>query len=289
MTAAWHDPIAFTARRLAARPLHEGGDQRLDVGGGQLRVRVLGEGPPLVILPDPPNVIEHYEALLPRLAKEHRVICFELPGFGFNRPPADYGFRTHDTSALLAATLGALKVRGATLSCACVGAHSALLMCRQRPELVSRILLHQFQAFDAAQAWVQTVNVFGTLTTPWVGQLLMGLGSRIVAHGWYDVSLPDEVPREPYREHTKAALKAGAGFPLASAFQSFSASEAPPLPEGLDATVIWGGSDPCHVDSDPRSALAVLPGARFIELPEVGHFPDLERPDWFLELIRGDA
>ena len=251
---------------------------------------MLGEGePPLIILPDPPNVIEHYKDLLPQLAQDRQVICFDLPGFGFFKPPPCYKFATNHTAALIARTLDALGVRGATLSCSCVGAHAALYMVESRPDLVDRILLLQFQAFEATQAWVRAVSAGGIIATPWLGQVFMALANRIVVHGWYDVALPKGVSRAHYREIALNALRDGAHFPLASAFQSILSGSVYSLPNKLDTTIVWGASDPCHMASDSRSAIEAMPHARFIELPEVGHFPDLERPDWFVELVRGNT
>ncbi len=256
------------------------------VGGGSARVRMLGSGePPLVVLPDPPNVVEHYDMLLPRLARERRVICCELPGFGFFRPPPDHTFSMEDTAALLAKALCGLGVQRATVTCACIGAHAVLYMAERWPELVERVFLLQFQAFPAAQAWVQTVNVHGIITLPWIGQVFMDAARYVVVRHWYDASLPPGVCGASYAATAVGALRSGASFPLASAFQSFRCSGGRPLTRKLDSTIVWGGDDPCHVDSDPRAAIEAIPQARFILLPGVGHFPDLERPDLFVELV----
>ena len=289
MHGLWVNSSGDNRRRSAKRVLRIGPDTVVAINEGEVRVRVLGQGePPLIILPDPPNVIKHYDHVLPLLARNRQVICFDLPGFGFFKPPPSYTFAINDTAELIAATLDALGVQGATLSCSCVGAHAALYMIESRPDLVDRILLFQFQAFGAAQAWVRAVSMGGIITTPWIGQVFMGLARRMVVHEWYDVALPKGVSRARYREIALKALRDGARFPLASAFQSLLSGSVYSLPHNLDTTVIWGASDPCHAGSDPRSAIEAMPNARFIELPQVGHFPDLERPAWFVELTRGN-
>ena len=252
----------------------------------------MGRGePPVVVVPDPPNVVEHYDMLLGRLARDRRVICLELPGFGFFRPPRDYDFEIEDTAALLADALDVLGVRGATVSCSCVGAHAVLCMAERWPELVERVLLVQFQAFEAAQAWVDTVSLHGVITTPVIGQMVTKWANSVVVRGWYERALPPEACGASYAATALEALRAGANFPLAAAFQSFRRSGGCTLTRGaeVNATVVWGSADPSHVDSEPRSALDAIPHARFIELPGVGHFPDLERPDLFVELVRGAA
>ena len=261
-------------------------------GGGRVRVRIMGRGePPVVVVPDPPNVVEHYDILLGQLARDRRAICLELPGFGFFQPPRDYNFDIGDTAALLADVLDRLGVRGATVTCACIGAHAVLCMTQRRPELVERVLLVQFQAFEAAQAWVDTVSLHGVITTPVIGQIVTKLAAGAVVRGWYERALPPEGRGACYAATALEALRAGARFPLATAFQSFRRSRGCELTRGrgVDATVVWGSADPSHVKSEPRSALDAIPHARFIELRGVGHFPDLERPELLAELVRGAA
>src|SRR5688572_279329 len=48
------------------------------------RVRLLDSrtpGPVVVLVPDGPNVIEHYAGLMSKLAESCRVVCFDMPGF----------------------------------------------------------------------------------------------------------------------------------------------------------------------------------------------------------------
>ena len=42
-----------------------------------------------VLAPDPPNVIEHLSPLVDALSTSHRVVCVELPSFGFSSGGAD--------------------------------------------------------------------------------------------------------------------------------------------------------------------------------------------------------
>ena len=69
---------------------------RVELSCATLRVRsASGVGHPIVFLIDPPNTVEHYDALIQILAQRGRVLCVELPGFGFSTPGAgfDHGAR----------------------------------------------------------------------------------------------------------------------------------------------------------------------------------------------------
>src|SRR5690349_15193716 len=74
MPPSWLEWLLQTRR--AGRPPERPGTRLWDVGGAVLRVRTAGErGPTLVIVPDPPNVIEHYDRLIELLVPDVRVVC----------------------------------------------------------------------------------------------------------------------------------------------------------------------------------------------------------------------
>lgn len=59
--------------------------QLLKVSIGTIRLLDTKEGKEtIVIIPDGPNIIEHYFPLLEQLKKSFRVVIFDLPGFGFS-------------------------------------------------------------------------------------------------------------------------------------------------------------------------------------------------------------
>ena len=62
-----------------------------DAGSVQIHYRVLGDGPPLVLLHATPRSSRVYERLMPLLAAGgFRVYAFDTPGFGYSDPlPAD--------------------------------------------------------------------------------------------------------------------------------------------------------------------------------------------------------
>lgn len=56
-------------------------------GGGALRVLDGGEGPPWVLLHGRGNAASTWFPLWPALARTHRVLALDLPGFGSSTPP----------------------------------------------------------------------------------------------------------------------------------------------------------------------------------------------------------
>ena len=58
------------------------------VGDGELRVRIGGEGPPLLLLHGNPQTHAMWHAVAPALARTHTVICPDLRGYGGSFKPA---------------------------------------------------------------------------------------------------------------------------------------------------------------------------------------------------------
>ena len=61
--------------------------------------------PTLVITPDAPNAIEHYDTLTRRLGRSANVVCIEAPGSGFSFPRRDYDFSIERIAAALGSAL----------------------------------------------------------------------------------------------------------------------------------------------------------------------------------------
>jgi pimeloyl-ACP methyl ester carboxylesterase len=62
----------------------------------------------VVLACDPPNVIEHYDDVFRLLAPSYRVLCLELPGFGFSRPVPGFRFTIDEYGATVEEVLGEL-------------------------------------------------------------------------------------------------------------------------------------------------------------------------------------
>lgn len=59
----------------------------MDTGDATLRVRVGGDGPPLVLLHGHPRTHATWHKVAPRLAQEFRVVCPDLRGYGRSSKP----------------------------------------------------------------------------------------------------------------------------------------------------------------------------------------------------------
>jgi pimeloyl-ACP methyl ester carboxylesterase len=273
-----------TVRAALTRP-----DVRLvDTPTGPVRLREQGQSERTVVIAcDPPNVIEHYDALFDIMAPTHRVICLEMPGFGFSRPAVGFGFGLPDYASTVMHLLDDLRVGPCTLAFPCVWGYVALRVAAERPELVAALALTQTPQWSDEVAWARRIDSYGLIRTPIAGQALMAVAPRPVADRWYRAALPRAEPAlDRFTTPARAALSRGAMFCLASFTQAWFGGPAPtfaPVPH--PGVIIWGGADRSHRYSGAESALQYLPRAHHLTMPDAGHFPDLEQPERFRDAL----
>lgn len=251
-----------------------------------LRYRDHGEGDQTyVFAADPPVVLEHYDELVRVLSRHARVIVLELPGFGFSpaRPGFDFALGSSVQGALQA--LVQLGVRGATLCFPCASAYVALAAAHQRPDLVSRLLLAQAPAYAGELAWKQRRDPKGVLGRPVLGQLAMRAVSEKRLPAWFSLAVGDRTRLAPFTELAAQRLQDGARWSLASAFQRYLVDGGAPPTVQQPVIALWGELDRSHTETDRESSRALGAHVEVVRWSDVGHFPELEAPERFAELL----
>ncbi|MFA5940067.1 MAG: alpha/beta hydrolase [Sinimarinibacterium sp.] len=253
-----------------------------------IRYREAGTlGPCIVLCADPPVPLEVYDALIERLARDYRVIVFELPAFGFSLPRASLQLNLPAASATVERFLRQLDRGPYLLAFSCVPAYVALWIAARTPELVSGLVVIQAPHWSEELLWKARRDPRGILARPWLGQVLLKLLRRRRAGAWYRLAVGQRQFVAPFTAETEHAFAHGACFSLASAFQQFLVAEAPAIaPPSQPALVVWGGADRSHADTDKDSIRRHLPQARIVHFDSAGHFPELEAPDRFVDALR---
>ncbi len=276
MSRHWIDRLehAWMARRRG--PLAPG-FSRVPAGGATFRVRVVGRdqpGPTIVLAPDPPNVIEHLAALADALAARHRVVCVELPGFGFSTAPAGFDFSVAASTQLLGALLDELGLAPYAIALPCLAGLIGSALAAARPDLISHVIGVQAPGITGARAWAERVDRRGVVRRRGLGQAVVLATRHRLARSWFRAALADRGHVAGFVAVTDAAYARGATYPLASALQAVMRGAPGPLPAPSQPTLaVWGGRDRTHRGTQ-RDEL--YPGAPVVVLDAAGHFPELE-------------
>jgi pimeloyl-ACP methyl ester carboxylesterase len=247
-------------------------------------VRVYDSGtattkPCVIFVPDGPNVIEHYEALIALLSPHLRVVCFDMPGFGHSLPQASYTHSLDQGAQAVLGVMDALSIDKATLAFSCANGFYAIRAALKAPQRVSQLVLSQTPSLQDMHTWVERI-IPKPLKVPVFGQLVAWLFRRRTALPWYRAALPRTTDAVPFQDKARYALACGSCFCLAGVVQGLL-GEAPESLRGVSTpcTVIWGTMDRSHKPTKPQSLLAYLPHANVVYFDDCGHFPDIEQPE----------
>jgi len=138
LTATWVERRSRRAER--AQPP---AGRLLDVDGVRLHVVERGEGSPVVLIHGNMVSQRDFEAsgLMERLARDHRVIAFDRPGFGHSSRPRNRLWTPTAQAELLHAALAQLGVEPAVVVGHSMGAMVALALALDHPADVRRLVL----------------------------------------------------------------------------------------------------------------------------------------------------
>ena len=256
--------------------------------GHRLRVHDLGGGPfTLVFVPDPPNVLAHHRASFERLAKSFRVIGIELPGFGFSRPRRSFGYSLSESAAAVTSALRQLDAKQCILCLSCVAGLASVVAAARHPDLVAGVAAIQTPDLPAALAWSERVDKQRIARTPVLGQLVVRATRRELADQWYRAAAGSPEAATLLTQTALEAYARGAVYGLSTALQQLPHVNDDDLAvtEHVPAIAMWGNRDRTHRRTDRRGLQRYLPRLQVAEFDQAGHFPDLETPEEFRDVL----
>lgn len=244
------------------------------VDGVRVRYVDQGQGPPVVLIHGYASSLEAWSAVIPVLARTHRVIALDLKGFGWtDRPPGDYSPEAQ--ARLVFALLDARGVDRAAVVAHSFGASVALAMALERPERVTRLALYDAFVFEE-----QIPPFLLWAREPGVGEILFGLyyDQRVderLALAFHDQRFVTEelvhaVERAMARPGTRAAALATArGMRFAHLERRYRTIRQPVL-------LLWGREDTTTTVAHAERLARELPNAHLVVYPRCGHMPMIE-------------
>jgi pimeloyl-ACP methyl ester carboxylesterase len=247
-------------------------EDTLDVGGRVTRVALAGDGPPLLWLHD--TLGNCWTAAHDRLSRSHTVIAPSLPGFD-DSTTLDGIDSPEDVAFWLLDLLHALGTyRPAVLGCGLGGWMAAELAVRA-PERIERLVLVDAYGLKVDGALAQ--DEFA-LTPGMLRPLLFADPAGAIAQ--------DTLPDQPRPERVESALHARvAAARLAWQFPYSRKLRSRLWRARMPALVVWGDLDrlipSLHADAYAQG----LAHAQLAIMPGTGHYPYVEEPHAFGELV----
>jgi pimeloyl-ACP methyl ester carboxylesterase len=271
----------------------------VNVAGTRLHVAEAGEGPPVVLLHGWPQHWWVWRKVIPELARERRVICPDLRGFGWSDAPAGryemQGFAT-DTLALL----DELEIDKVELIGHDWGGYTGFLLCLDAPERINHYL-----ALGVVHPWFEPPKPSPQMLNRTAYQFLLaspGLGAAVLRHVPGFVKLVHKRGSHPDMHWTEEELDCFAqsfrsrDHALASShlYRSFLLRELPRLKKGhyrsqrssVPIRLLAGDADPV-IRADMLAGFEPYADEMSVETVErCGHFVAEEKPELVIERAR---
>jgi pimeloyl-ACP methyl ester carboxylesterase len=255
-----------------------------------IRVHIAGRGPTLVMLPDPPNTIEHHQQLIAELEHGFRVVCFEFPGFGFSYPKPGMQYTLAGLTQVFHELFTVLDITNASMAISCLGAYVGINYAIQYPAEIRSLILIQVADLQQAIRWSYKADVFGLIRMPFLGQLLTQSAQMQIARQWYQsaLGLPStDITCRNYTGISLESIDSGTCFCLASAYQMLqNRTEIDWDMLKQPVLIVWGAKDKTHSETEPRAITSLISDNTFVQFDNSAHFPNLEEVERFSKLAR---
>jgi pimeloyl-ACP methyl ester carboxylesterase len=269
------------------------GVDEIELHGHRVRFRYAGEGPALVLVHGITGTWRHWERVMPGLADNFTVVAPDLLGHGESaKPRGDYSlgaFASGIRDLLLYLGHDHATVVGHSL-----GGGIAMQFAYQHPERCERLvlvssgglgrevhLLLRAATLPGSELVLPILNderlrVAGRWLTAALGRIGIALSPDMTEVARGASSMPDSASRAAFLATLRAVIDERG--------QRVDARDRLYLAEAMPTLIMWGARDPVIPVEHGAEAHAAMPGSRF-EVLDAGHFPQLEEPYLFSQLL----
>jgi pimeloyl-ACP methyl ester carboxylesterase len=263
------------------------------IDGRRVNVIELGSGPPVVFIHGLSGSWQNWLEQLPVFARDHRVITFDLPGFGASEMPREK-ITISGYGRFVAALLDELGVGSAAVVGNSMGGFIGIELAIRFPERVERLVL-----VSAAGLSIEYLRNERALA------VLGALGNRLAAYSGWVASRSDALARRPVARRAIFGIVAHRPdrLPGPLVAEQVRGSGKPGFIPALDALtdypirdrlaeiacptlIVWGAEDKLVPARDADEFARLIPNSRKVVWPETGHVAMLERPQAFNALVQ---
>ncbi|UOZ10583.1 alpha/beta fold hydrolase [Amycolatopsis sp. WQ 127309] len=264
-------------------------EYRVEANGIEINVADAGEGPAVLLLHGFPHTWRLWSAVIPHLARDHRVLAPDLRGLGATTR-ADGGYDAGNLALDAEALLDALGEPTAAVVGIDAGSPPAFLLARRRPERVRRLVLMEslLGRLPGAEAFLAGGPPwwFGFHAVPGLAETVLA-GHEADYIGWFlDAGTRGRGVAPEIREHFVAAYTGRES--LRCAFEHYRAmpTSAAQIAEAGRLTVptLAIGAHPVG-DTLANQLRPIADDLTAHLVEDCGHIVPLDRPDVLVPLL----
>ncbi len=261
----------------------------LRVAGRAVNLVELGSGPPLLFVHGLGGSWQNWLENLPELARDHRVVALDLPGFGASEMPAG-PISVAGYARTLDAVCTALSIEAASVVGNSMGGFVAAELAIAHPQRVRRLVLVSAAGISSAetlQAPILTIGRVATALATNSAARHRRLAARPITRHM-SLALVARHPRLLKADLAYEGFFKGAGKPgFHDAFRACLEYDfRDRLPEIRQPTlIVWGEKDSIIPVKDAAEFERLIPDSRKVVMRDTGHIPMAERPATFNDLM----
>ncbi len=268
--------------------------EQVELHGHEVGYQMAGTGPPLVLLHGITSTSEAWRGVMPKLAERYTVIAPDMIGHGRSaKPRGDYSLGAY--AAGVRDLLAVLGFENGTVVGHSFGGGIALQFAYLFPEYVDRLVLvasgglgREVHPLLRAATLPGSEWVLPLLAREWpvkAGEAVARFAARLGVEAGADLaefargyaSLVEEGARDAFLHTMKGVIEPDG--------QRVSAMDRIYLADQMPFLIIWGSVDPVIPVEHGRRTHAVVPNSRYVEFEGAGHWPMLDDPHRFVDVL----
>jgi len=271
----------------------EGQLQHVSIHGHDLAYRLEGSGPVLLLLHGIAGSSRTWRDVIPRLTDRFTVIAPDLTGHGHSeKPVGDYSLGAFASG--IRDLLEVLSIDRVTVIGQSFGGGVAMQLVYQHPERCERLVLVDSGGLGREVSWLLRLMalpgseyvmpvIFPSFVRDWGDNLFRMIDERGIRMGritemWSAyASLAESENRQAFARTIKSVIDPGG--------QTVSAMDRLYLASPMPTLIIWGDRDDIIPVSHAYAAHQAMPGSRLVIIEGVGHFPQIEAPEQFVDAL----
>lgn len=261
----------------------------LDLAGGELQAAEHGprNAPPIVLIHCFSCAMDWWDAMVPLLARDHRVVTVDLLGHGGSEKPGS-GYTPANQAGVVAEALERLGVSNATVVGHSLGGSVGVALSEQSPEIVDRLTIIDMPPDNS---YGDLGFIAGLAFKPVIGEALWQIkpdfsvrdGLEVAFAPGYDVpdAFVEDVKRLTYTAYDSSPSGNEDYLEEESLDQRMKAT-------GIPLMVLMGAEE--QIVDDPERALDQYasgdPGTETHLIEGAGHSPNVEKPALTAKLVQ---
>lgn len=257
------------------------GGRILELPDGRVQYAEYGPrtGSPIVLIHCFACAIDWWDGMVPSLERRHRVVAFDLRGFGGSEKPLD-GYSMEDQADLIGSAMRRLRLGRATVAGHSLGGTVSTALAERHPGLVERLVIvdqapdRSYQSgglpFTAKLTFIPVLGPALWQVTPDFA-VRDGLGVAFAPGFPVPDAFVDDFRRMTYTSYSESG-------PAENDYSDEIPLDRRIARAGLPLLAVFGAEDQIYDSRKAIAAYSRVPGARTVMIPGSGHSPNVEEP-----------